>query len=84
MDAITFNVISQAHFDRIRDEVRQETGMEITGNKGSSSAHGFTVSWEYVPETQCLTVQCTEKPWVIPASVVQGKLNEIVQDTQLN
>lgn len=77
--SLTFNNVTPDHFAAIAAEVEKETGMQVSGNSGTTSEHGFTVTWDYNPETQDLTMQCTEKPWIIPTSVVQHKITEIVQ-----
>lgn len=76
--AMKFNGVTPAHFVAIADEVKKETGMELSGDSGTTSEHGFTVTWDYNPETQDLILQCTEKPWIVPASMVQSKITELV------
>lgn len=82
LDAITFNSITPEHFARIQAEVDREAGLELSGNSGEASVSGFTFLWNYNPESQDLTLQCTKKPWAIPAAMVQHKLQELVAETQ--
>lgn len=80
--ALTFQGITPEHFASIAAEVKTETGIAVSGNSGTASKMGFTVTWNYDPSDGSLTIQCTDKPWLCPASTVQSRITELVEGHQ--
>ena len=54
-------------------------GVTITTNSGSASASGFTIAWNYNPDAQTLTLQCTDSPFWAPCSVINSHINNAVE-----
>jgi hypothetical protein len=63
-----FTGITPARWDCIREAMQGRTGVAITADSGAASKSGFTMRWNFDPVTQVLSVQCTEKPFIIPCS----------------
>lgn len=79
LDPQTFAGIAPAGFQAIADKVKAETGVTVEGNSGHASAKGFELGWQYDPEKETLVIQCLSKPFLIPASVVQAKIRQLVE-----
>lgn len=55
-------------------------GVVITDNSGSATKDGFTIAWNYNPDAQTASIQCTDSPWWAPCSIINSKINEQVED----
>jgi hypothetical protein len=55
-------------------------GIAITGDSGTASKMGVTVSWSYDPPRQQLTVQVISTPFFIKASTVDAKIAALVKE----
>jgi hypothetical protein len=60
-------------------EVAASYGVTINSNSGCGSASGFTVCWNYNPNTLVAQIQCTDSPWWAPCSVINNKINDAVE-----
>ena len=72
---LTWHNVTEAQWAKIKTEAAEY--VKITSDSGSASSNGFTMNWHY--DQGSLTIQCTDKPWYLPASVVNDKLSEIVE-----
>lgn len=72
-----FNGITQMRWDCIKQAMQGRTGVAITTDSGSASKSGFTIRWNFDPLAQVLTVQCLEKPFIIPCSAIESTLKGI-------
>jgi hypothetical protein len=52
----------------------QEQGLELSGESGSTSFQGMDFEWNYDAAARSLTIQCTNKPFLIPCSVIESKI----------
>ncbi len=73
-----FNGITPARWECIRQAMQGRTGVALDTDSGTASKSGFTMRWNFDPPTQILTVQCLEKPFIIPCSVIESALASIV------
>ncbi len=53
-------------------------GLAGKGNSGEASRAGVTIRWAFTPETQTLTVQCTDSPMLLPCALINSKIREAV------
>jgi hypothetical protein len=53
-------------------------GITISGDSGEASKDGFTVRWDYDPNSGTLQLQCTDSPWWAPCSTINGKIHDLV------
>ena len=53
--------------------------VQITGDQGEASSNGVTVKWNYDPAAQTLSLQCTDKPFLVSCGYVNGKIDEAVK-----
>ena len=74
----TFNGVSQSQWSCIKQEVKNKTGIVITTDVGSASQSGFSVHWNFDPQTQVLLIQITDKPFFIPCSTIDSTISGIV------
>lgn len=77
---IVFSGIDRTKFLAVRARVRAQTGeISLAGDAGTASGQGFTVQWTYSEPEQQLTIQCTDKPFIIPESIVAAKIRGLVE-----
>lgn len=57
-----------------------EYGVIISGDSGSASAHGFDITWNYDRAAGDLTLQCTDKPFIIGCGTVNSRMDQVVND----
>jgi hypothetical protein len=73
-----FNGITPARWECIRQAMQGRTGVSLATDTGTASKSGFTMRWNFDPLAQVLTVQCLEKPFIVPCSVIESTLTGIV------
>lgn len=56
----------------------KQYGVNITSNKGQATKSGFTVAWNYDPNTEICQLQCTDSPWIVPCSVINSQIDHAV------
>ena len=66
----------------IEARAQQELGIAISGNEGTATKNGITISWVYDSSDQTLTVGDTRKPWYVPESKIDEELTELVNATE--
>ncbi len=74
----TFSGVSQSQFSCIKEAVKDKTGIVITTDVGSATQSGFSVHWNFNPETQVLLIQVTDKPFFIPCSTINSTISGVV------
>ena len=77
--ADTFPNVSAAAFDCLVAKAAKY-GVKINSDSGSSSASGFTISWNYDRAGSSLTIQCLKKPIIFGCSTVRNQVKQQVQD----
>lgn len=70
--------ITPAQLATIEAKAQQELGFAISGNEGTASRNGITISWVYDPADQTLTVGDTDKPWYVPEAAIEDELTKLV------
>ena len=53
-------------------------GLTISGPTGSTTFQGFDFSWAYDPLAQTLKLQCTNKPFYVPCSMIESKIRSFL------
>ena len=79
-DPIEFENVTPEKFASLEDKAMAAAGIAVSGDTGEATAEGVTIQWSYDRASQKLTMQCTKKPFVIPCSLIDGKISEIVGD----
>ncbi len=75
---LTYNNVSANAWNCIK-EAATSYGVTINSNSGCASASGFTVCWNYNPNTLVLHIQCTDSPWWASCSMINGTINAAVE-----
>ncbi len=57
-----------------------EAGFNITGDVGTVKEKGFVVSYSYNEPAARLTLVLEKKPFLIPVSVIKGKVRKALAD----
>ncbi|CAM1367399.1 conserved hypothetical protein [Tenacibaculum litopenaei] len=74
-----FNNVSEASWDQLKTAVKNQLGIVITSDSGSDSKDDFTISWNYAANQHELAIQCTDSPWYVPCSLINGKIHDLVE-----
>jgi hypothetical protein len=82
-DVQTFSGITHDHFACLLQKA-QSSGINISGNSGIASGSGITIAWNYDPDAQRLTVQCTDKPVFVGSGVILSQIRELVHNCTAN
>jgi len=75
---LVYNNVTNAVWQCIKDAVAQQ-GFQIASDNDTASAQGFTVHWDYDSAVETLSIQCTDSPFLVPCSVINAKLDELVE-----
>jgi hypothetical protein len=73
-----FNGITQSRWDCIKQAIQARMGVAISTDSGTTSKSSFNMRWNFDPLTQILTIQCTDKPFIIPCSAIESTVTAIV------
>ena len=83
VEAKTYPGVTADHFARIVWNARHSTGLNITLTPcGEASGDGIVISWRFDSGANNLTIQCLSKPWYVPASAIQSKLDALVEQSR--
>ncbi|MBV8673042.1 MAG: hypothetical protein JOZ33_06385 [Acidobacteriaceae bacterium] len=74
-----FSGITQAHFACLL-QTAQSRGINISGNNGTATGSGITITWTYDPAAQKLTIQCTDKPMFLGCGVISSQIRDLVNN----
>jgi hypothetical protein len=74
----TFTGITQSRWDCIKKVVQNKTGIVITTDSGTATQSGFSVHWNFDVTTQALSIQVTDKPFIIPCSSIESQITGVV------
>jgi hypothetical protein len=74
-----FSHITQGQFNCLVQKAAA-SGLPLDGAAGQASKNGFTVSWVYDSATQTLEIQCLSAPFLVPCSIINGKIHELVEE----
>ena len=75
---MTFDGITRDKFQAIRARLRAQAHVEVVGDTGTATADGFTVTWTYTEAAQTLVIQCVKKPWLVPESMIESHIQDLV------
>jgi hypothetical protein len=53
-------------------------GLELSGLGGATDYQGMTFTWAYDQDAQTLTIQCTDKPFFVPCSMIEQKIRALI------
>jgi hypothetical protein len=79
--AQVFSPVTAANFNCIVAKAAA-AGIKISGNAGEMSESGFTVQWQFDPVANTLSIQCTDKPFIVSCGTVNGRIHDIVDGCQ--
>jgi hypothetical protein len=77
-DAQTFSGVTHEQFACIVQKAEEATGIILSGNSGTASQRGITITWNYDPAAQVLNIQCTNLPFFIPCGTINSQINDLV------
>jgi len=77
-EAQTFTGVTPHQFTCIAQKAQEESGLALSGDSGTVSAQGISVSWTFDPLSLTLTIQCTDKPMFVPCGMLSSKIRDIV------
>ena len=76
---LNFTNVSQSVFECIRATVNSDYNIEMPDQpSGTVSTKGFTVSWSFDFDNGNGWVECTDSPFLVPCSVINGQIQSIV------
>ncbi len=74
---MTFSNISEEKYETLL-ATAQSQGLQLTGYSGATAYQGMSFTWNYDLSSQSLTLLCTEKPFFVPCSVIEGKIRSLI------
>ena len=74
---MTFDGLSPDRYQQLLAKA-QTQGLQITGDSGSTSYQGIDFTWNYDPAAQILTLECTNKPFFVPCSMIEQKVRSVL------
>jgi hypothetical protein len=78
---VIYENINPQRLAAIEAKAQQALGISISGNEGTATKNGITISWVYDPQDQTLTVGDMRKPWFVPESRIDEELTALVDAT---
>ena len=78
--AQTFTGVTQDQFNSLLEKAAA-AGIAISGNSGSASQQGITISWNFDLAAQTLTLECTGKPFIVPCGTINSKIHDLVESS---
>jgi len=78
-EAQTFNSVTTQQFAYLAQKAQEETGLVLAGNSGEASAQGITIKWNFDPASQVLTIECIDKPFLMPCGIISSTIQNLVE-----
>lgn len=75
-----FKGITSEQYSRMSSKARA-AGIEMNGNSGTGSKMGVVVAWNYIPETQELSIHCLKAPFFMSTSDVDARIRSLVAES---
>lgn len=75
--AQVFSNVDSARFERLTAKAQTE-GMNIAGNSGTATEGKITVTWDYDPTAQTLTLQCTDSPFYLGCGFINSNIHSLI------
>ena len=57
----------------------RDYGIRIDSDRGEASRRGFTLNWTYEPSGHTLRIECSQKPFLIPCSAVNSRIQQMAE-----
>jgi len=76
--AVSFNSVTPAVFNCLVQKAAEQ-GVTISSDSGTASKSGFEISWNYNRAASSLTIQCLDKPRLVPCTLVKSEIKSIVR-----
>jgi hypothetical protein len=83
-DPLEYSAVDAAKWAAIKETIDSRYGIRIDTNQGEASKKGFTLKWAYEPGEGALRIQCLEKPFIVPCSVVNNYISGAAEKSGLN
>jgi len=77
--AQSFSGVERAAFERLIRKAA-DTGLPISGDQGEGEKSGFKVRWRFDANEQRLEIQCLSAPFWAPCSLVEGRIERLVEE----
>jgi hypothetical protein len=78
-DPQVFESVTREMLECFSESAESAFGLALTGDEGSASAMGTTLSWNYAPETKQLTLICAEKPMFLSCKDIYEHLGNMLE-----
>ena len=75
--AMTFTEIGPEKYQSLLATAKSQ-GLDLTGETGSTTYQGMDFTWTYSPAAQSLAIQCTNKPLLVPCSMIESKIRSLI------
>ena len=75
-----FKGVTPEQYARLVEKARG-AGIDLNGNSGTASKYGVEIAWNYVPDSQELTLQTLKKPFFMSVADVDGRIQSLVRDS---
>ena len=82
-DPQIFSGVDAAKLANVQELLKSEYGLDASADEGEQSHRGFTFSWAYDADAQTLRIQCVGKPFLVPCSVISGRINDLAAKSGL-
>lgn len=76
--------IEEQQFKAIAATIQKRMGITLPERNGSVEAHGFRVHVHYDSAAESLTLELLEKPWYVPESLLEQKIDEWLTESPLS
>jgi hypothetical protein len=80
-EAQVFSGITPEQFAKLTEKAK-DAGMDIRGNSGAATEFGVEVAWNYVAETQQLTLHCLKTPFFISTAQINARIQALVKESR--
>ncbi|MGH9520018.1 MAG: hypothetical protein ACRD2D_10230, partial [Terriglobales bacterium] len=77
---LVFPSITPAQFAHLVQQA-QASGIPISGSSGPATKFGVEVSWNYMPDSLQLTIECLHTPFFVRREDIENRLRALVQQS---
>jgi hypothetical protein len=83
-DPLSYSGVDASKWTSLRETIERDYGIAIDSERGEASKRGFKLKWAYEADEQTLEIQCLDKPFITPCSIVNGYINGLADKAGLS
>jgi hypothetical protein len=80
-EPLIYQKVTAEHFAAL-EKLAQSHNLSVVGNSGRTQKDGYDVEWNFVEDTETLTIKVIQSPWYMPERVIEEHFDSWVAEAK--